>query len=154
MEKKVVSAFPWQNRLPREIHIEHPTSLDAFGDWPQLDKTARIHLNYLEHCGDQLVQNWMDPWRDIYAVGPFLDRRRRYSAIPFVAIINCRRPYRHLLTLSHALSAPYLEFGILPDIFLLPMRAGKMLDEAQDVGWEKTRKVSVHWSKESRYANS
>ena len=146
MDRKVVP-FPWRSRLPRERFVEHPTSIEAFKDWPQLDKTAWIHLHYLEWCEKQIIDNWLDPWQDVYAVGPFLERRRRHTTIPFVAVVNYRRPYRHLLALSRALAEPFLEFGILPDIHLLSMRARRILDEIENTDWEKTKMISIHWSR-------
>ncbi len=147
IDATIVAPLPWQSRLPRERFVEHPKSVDDFKDWPQLDRVAQDHLRYLEWCGKQLRQNWLEPWMDIFAVGPFLKRSRLYRTIPFVAVVNYRRPYRHILALSQALAEPYLEFGILPDIHLLSIQAQAMLDETENIHWEKTKMVSVHWSK-------
>jgi len=147
--KKITVSFPWRSRLPRERFVEHPTSINAFRDWPQLDKdkVASMYLHYLEWCGKQIINHWLDPWRDVYAVGPFLGRRRRQNIVPFVAVVNYRRPYRHLLTLSRALAEPFLEFGILPDIHLLSVQARRVLDETDNIDWEKTKMISIHWSR-------
>ena len=138
--------LPWRSRLPRGKFIEHPTTIDDFRQWPQLDESSYTYLSYLSMCDKQLKGTWIDAWESVFAVGPFLGRRRVYSSIPFVIVANYRRPYRHLLRLSEILADVYLEFGILPDLHILPIKVVTQLDEFQNIQWTKTKMVSIRWA--------
>lgn len=137
--------FSWQSRLPRRRFVEHPTTIAEFKEWPELNKPAFNHLTFLSMCDDYLRQKWNDPWQSIFAVGPFLKRKRTHSFIPFVLVANVRKPYRHLLTLSEILTNAYLEFQIFPDLYILPKNMVVMLDEFQNINWLKTKMISIRW---------
>ena len=61
--------FPWQSRLQRQRFIEHPTTVEAIHQWPELGKTDRRYLRFLAYCQQQLLEHWMEPWRDLYLGG-------------------------------------------------------------------------------------
>lgn len=136
--------LPWYPRLSRYHEIGHPSSIAEFGDWPDLDDLARFHLRFLEMCEVSLRSKWLDPWKEILAIGPFLYRQKKYNKVSFVVVANYRRPYRHLLRSSQALADPYLEFGVLPDIHLLPARTARDCYEFENRQWMKTTRLSVY----------
>jgi hypothetical protein len=135
--------IPWWKRLPKGNKIEHPDSLDALKDWPKLNDAAKSHLNFLLQCDDYLQQFWLPPWKEMFAVGPFIWRKRTHSTIPFVIVAKYHRPYRHIVYLARALSIPYSQFGILPEIYLLSPERIKLFDKYQEAQWNLTQKVSV-----------
>src|SRR3982751_481362 len=41
--------LPWHAKIARQRIIEHPSSIEAFKDWPKhLNDAERVHLAYLE----------------------------------------------------------------------------------------------------------
>ena len=148
---KKVYKLPWESRLPRlrAASIKHPTSLSEFKSWPQLNDVAQGHLAYLKLCDEQLKNKWLSSWREVFAVGPFLNCKKEHDSIPFVIVVDYRHPYRHILKLSEILADAYLELGILPDIRLLSTKTVQILDQTKNIQWIKTGKISIPLGKKS-----
>jgi hypothetical protein len=135
--------FPWGRRLPHGRVAEHPTSLGEFRQWSQLDELSHTYLAYLSMCDDRLTNGWLKSWVNVFAVGPFVGRKRRHKTIPLIVVANYRRPYRHLLKLSELLADVYLEFLIFPDLYLLPAKFVEELEQIQNAQWIRTKMVSI-----------
>jgi len=138
-------SFPWRFRL-RRLPDEHPVSIPQFEKWQELDESAYVHREYLKLCDGNLVQGWIESWASVYAVGPFIGRRRPYNSIPFILVVNYRQPYRHIVRLSEMLADAYLEFSILPDIYVLAPRVVQGLDQVQNQQWFRTKQYSLMWN--------
>lgn len=135
--------FPWYSRIRRIKGIYHPDSIEKFRTWPDLNKTAQIHLSYLEFCDKLLKQGWSSEWKQILAVGPFVKRSRMYGSIPFVIIADYDYPYKHLLNISEVLADAFLEFAILPDFHIFTDDFVKYLEETDNREWKNTQRISI-----------
>jgi hypothetical protein len=123
--------------------IEHPTTLEQFKNWGQLTQAEHHHLAFLEYSNQRLEGKWLDPWKEVLAVGPFINRKKQYASVPFIIVANYRWPYRHFLRMSQLLVDTYIEFEILPDVHLLSVKGWEMLIESQNLQWLRTEKVSI-----------
>ena len=139
--------LPWKLRLPKKPVIDHPDSLDAFRALGRVDRVAQLHLNYLEWCSKLLYKIWIPCWDEMLAVGPFTGRKRKHTIIPIIIVYRYRAPYTHVVALTEALSKPYLEFGILPVIYLLSKQERLLLEKSKAPQWEMTKRVSIHLRK-------
>ena len=137
-----MNGLPWKSRLPKKF-TKHPVSLIALQDWPDLKKADYVHIEYLMRCSFLTERYRLSCWEDVLAIGPFINRSRVFSTIPFVIITYYRKPYRHILTISKAFAEVYLEFGILPTIFLLRPDEVSSLEKKEDRDWLMTRQVSI-----------
>jgi hypothetical protein len=135
---------PWQWRLPtRQRDIEHPHTLDEYAAWPDLDRIGYEHLSYLQALAEALRGKWLNTWQQILVVGPFLGLKRRYKSVPIVVVAAYEDPEVDIERLSNKLADAYIEYGILPDIHMLPEFAVQRLEQAQNLQWERTKQVSV-----------
>jgi hypothetical protein len=143
--KKDTYRVPWASRLPRTKvqDIRHPFSIDEFKNWPDLSPIDACHLSYLESCDKQLKAHWLPQWKEIVAIGLFVNRQRHYESVPFLLITEHENPYNDLIAFSESVADVYLEFGILPDVHVLNPQVVKELDKSNDVQWAKTRRVSI-----------
>lgn len=139
--------LPWSAQLPLHLSVDQPHTIQEFEAWPDLDQAADTHLTYLRTVDRQISTRWEASWEDVYAVGPFIGRRRRLPKIPFVLVAEYRRPYRHLLKLSKLLARPYQEFAILPDIHLMTARTKRELEDIHNWTWTQTKLASIRWSR-------
>lgn len=140
----------WSRRFPRKS-MEHPVRMYQFNDWRggDLNQAASYHNEYLRMCERNLKKSWLKEWFDVFAVGPFIERKRPHKIIPFVLVANFRQPYRHLIKLSEVLAEAYQEFLILPDIHIVLQDIVLELEESDNLDWLKTKQYSIHWTREN-----
>ena len=136
---------PWLPRVPRGTRVAQPHSLQELSEVAATDMVARQYHAFLSSIDTEVRYQWANEWERLYAVGPFTRRRRRRRRVPFVLVANYRRPYRHLVELSRLLVEPYLEFNILPDIHLIPIKLERQLEQAANPWWRATEDLSIWW---------
>ena len=135
---------PWRWRLPtRQRDIEHPHTLEEYAAWPDLDRIDYEHLSYLRAVDEALRGKWLNTWQHILAVGPFLGLKRRYKSVPIVVIAEYEDPEADIEHLSNKLADAYMEYGILPDIHMLPEFVVQRLEQSQNSQWQRTKRVSI-----------
>jgi hypothetical protein len=138
------TVMPWADRLThRHDRNAHPHTIEEFAAWPQLDKTGRYHLAYLKAIRAALADRRPGEWTQIFAIGPFVGRKRRYATIPLIFITPKADLAVNLHDLGERLAEPYLDHNILPDIHLLSEAAQQSLERAHDEQWEETKRVSI-----------
>lgn len=135
--------LPPRIELPKKLPIEHPKTMLELKQMAEQDKIAIYHHNFLKYCHDELVSHWMNPWKLIYAVGPFLHCRGKRKVIPMIVFANYRRIYRHIYAFSSVLVEPYLEFRIIPDVYVFPIKALSFFEETENKRWMKLKDVSI-----------
>ena len=154
MMKKVLHSekitLSWSRRFPRKS-VEHPRFMYQFNDWQggDLDQVASYHNGYLRMCDKSIKERWLKEWFDVFAVGPFVERKRHHKIIPFVLVANFRQPYRHLIKLSEILAEAYQEFLILPDIHIILEDFVLELEETENSDWLKTKQYSINWTRKN-----
>jgi len=139
--------FPWQHRL-RKIKLytfEHPTNLAELRRKVETE-IDKFYLSFLELSFKNLKPKWEKSWNSILAIGPFLERKKRYSTIPFILIIKKGKIYNHLLKLSEILAIPYLEFGIMPAIYIFSTEMVETYRSEKNINWLRTEAVSIKFS--------
>src|SRR5690349_12923583 len=113
---------PWQWRLPaHQGDLGHPHTLEEFAAMHHLDPIAQEHFAYLQAIDGALRGKWLNTWRQILAVGPFLGLKRRYKSVPLVVVAEYEDPEADIEYLSNELADVYIQFGILPNIHMLPV---------------------------------
>lgn len=138
------TTMPWASRLTHgNERGAHPRTLDEYAAWPQLDRIGRLHLAYLEAIGAALGDVRMGDYKQIFAIGPFIGRKRKYTTIPLLFIATKADLAINLHEISERLADPYLDYTILPDIHLLSETEQQSLERAQDEQWEATVRVSI-----------
>ena len=143
--EEAATAFelPWSRRLRFREGVRHCTSIEELQQISVDDSVASFHLAFLLFASSNIKQKPLPQWRIVYALGPFSGMREPRRLIPFVAVANFNRPYRHISHLSKLLADPFSEFGILPDIYMLPTRSFEYLDGLKIPAWERTLVTAV-----------
>lgn len=136
-------ALPWSRRLRFGRGVRHCTSIEELQQISIDDGVARFHLAFLLFASSSIKSKPLPQWHIVYALGPFSGMREPRRLIPFVVVAHFNRPYRHLSQLSKLLASPFLEFGILPDTYMLPARSVEYLDESRVPAWEKTLMTAI-----------
>jgi hypothetical protein len=136
---------PWMPRVLRaESRIRHhPNTLSELFAYPDRTQYDDFYSTLLQYSAEQIQSRWRANWRDVLAVGPFVGRQRRTNAIPFVLLGDIRSVSSNLDYLSDALAHTYVEFGILPDIFVLSENFVRILDDTDNINWTLTTRFSV-----------
>ncbi len=143
--------FPWSYRFKEigKLKLGHPKNISQFRDWKIKGKLDKDYLAFLEVSNDFLLSKWIKAWDSFFVVGPFINRERRYDKIPFIAIINEGNIYSHLLVLSKRLSGVYLQFGIMPDLFILTSGQLNLFKEKEDRRWLSTEDIAIELKRNS-----
>ena len=138
------TTMPWASRLAlSNEHDAHPHTLEEFAAWPDLDRIGRLHLAYLEAVSAALRDVQTDDYKQIFAIGPFVGRKRKYTTIPLLFITSKADLSINLYEISERLADPYLDYTILPDIHLLSEAGQQSLERAEDEQWEDTMRASI-----------
>jgi len=109
-------------------------------------ESDKFYLSFLELSFKNLKPKWEKSWNSILAIGPFLERKKRYSTIPFILIIKKGKIYNHLLKLSESLAIPYLELGIMPAIYIFSTEMVETYRREKNINWLRTEAVSIKFS--------
>lgn len=141
--------YPWYHRI-RHVDlkkIKHPTSLLNFQELSYTEKYDSRYFKYLTLSNKKLSTKWLNSWESIFAVGPFIEKKRKYNKIPFIVFITNESIYSQLVVLSRRLELPYYEFGIMPDLYIYPSKLHKYFTMKKDKLWLKTEAVSIRLKK-------
>jgi hypothetical protein len=137
---------PWIGRLfraEREIS-SHPNSISSLSAYPMQGQYDQLYKGLMQSSANAIRTRWRKNWRRVLAVGPFVKRNRRLDAIPFVLCGDIRSFGANLDALSKALADTYVEFGILPSVFILNEAYVESLEQHDNRNWNLTSRFSVH----------
>ena len=144
MERDIRSnELPWSRRLRFRKGARHSTSLDQLQQIAFDDKVAQFHLQFLLFASISIEHKALPQWRIVYALGPFSGMREPRRIIPFITVASFTKPYRHISLLSKLLAEPFSEFGIMPDIYMLPTKSHAYLSAMDLPAWDKTLMTAV-----------
>jgi len=102
-----------------------------------------MSITFLKTSIEPLKSNSLPEWKNILALGPFTEMRYPKKSIPIIAIVNYKKPFRHLYALSRSFSYSFSEFGILPDIYIIPEKSKQFLQKIDHPMWNKTVSNSI-----------
>lgn len=144
MEKAADSfELPWSRRLRFREGVRHCNSLDQLQEIALDDRVAQFHLQFLLFASTNIGHRALPQWRVVYALGPFSGMREPRRLVPFITVASFYRPYRHISLLSKLLADPFSEFGILPDIYMLPTKSHAYLNAMDIPAWDRTLMTAV-----------
>lgn len=135
--------LPWSKWLKFKEPKYSIDSLAHLEDVATKDRIASIHLAFLKSSIEPLKSKSLPQWKSILALGPFTEMRYPKKSIPIIAVANYKKPFRHLYALSWAFSNSFSEFGILPDIYIIPEKSKQYLQEVDHPMWNKTLSNSI-----------
>ena len=105
--------------------------------------------NFLGSCQQGLLRKGRRGWQRAFAVDPFAGARPP-SQVSIVIAVRMRRPWPHLLAAGEAFADAFLEFGILPDVYLEQPEVLDSLRDQHPQRWDRVmtraRELKVrHW---------
>jgi hypothetical protein len=74
-QKHSVESMPWLRGLPKEPVIGHPKTIQDLSQAFFVSTADTFHYKFLSLCENEIKKGWLREWKDILALGPFVNRR-------------------------------------------------------------------------------